>query len=188
MHAMNAKQGTIFLAAQLFGLLRQFDKTDYSRPLPLFNGSTIGQHFRHILECYLCLFEGLPNSRVDYGKRHRNPALSDCPQAARAVLDYIAQTVKGLDKYQWVQVESEFYENPAYAGERLAYMSSVGRELQYAFDHAVHHMAMIRMGVELYFPQLRLDPEVGVAPSTLKHRKTTGTPDVKVPGREPVYV
>jgi len=184
---MNAKQGTIFLAAQLFGLLRHFDKADYTRPLPLFNGSTIGQHFRHILECYLCLFDGLATSRVDYSKRQRSTALNECPQAARAVLDYIAQTVKGLDKYQWVQVESEFYENPAYPGDRQSYMSSVGRELQYAFDHAVHHMAMIRMGVEFYFPELKLDPEVGVAPSTLKHRKSAINPKVPATSPEPVF-
>lgn len=178
---MNAKQGTIFLAAQLNGLLHRLDKASYTQPLPLFQGSTLGQHVRHILDCYQCLFEGVGKARVDYGNRRRNATLNVCPRAAQAVLDYIAHTVKTLDEHQWLQVASEFPEHTAFPANRPNYMSSIGRELQYAFDHAIHHLAIIRMGLELYFPEIPFDSDLGVAPSTLKYRKTTESPKKVVP-------
>jgi uncharacterized damage-inducible protein DinB len=170
--AMNAKQGTILIAAQMTGLLEQIDGDVFTRPLPLFHGSTIGQHFRHILEFYTCLFDGAIAARVDYGSRKRNLALSEDPRAALAVLDYIADAVKSQDEHQWLSVESEFSEDVVAYVQRPVYMSSMGRELQYAFDHAVHHLAIIRMGLELYFPEIPVDKDLGVAPSTMKYKKT----------------
>lgn len=173
---MNAKQGTILLTAQVAGLLERLDKTAYAQPLPLFNGSSIGQHVRHILECYTCLLDGVRPAHVDYGSRKRNRTLSECPRAALATLDYIASAVKRLDEHQWLNVAGEFPEGPIAGGERPAYLSSMGRELQFAFDHAVHHLAMIRMGLDLYFPEIPVDADLGVAPSTVKYRKQHRTP------------
>ncbi len=171
---MNAKQGTILIAAQMAGLLEKLDKETYTRPLPLFRGSTVGQHFRHILEFYTCLFDGVLSAHVDYSSRKRNNRLSECPRTALAVLDYIADIVKKQDEHQWLQVESEFSDDCVTGEERPVYISSMGRELQYAFDHAVHHLAMIRMGLEAYFPEIQVDEDLGVAPSTLKYRKGAG--------------
>ncbi len=168
---MNAKQGTILLAAQMVGLLENLNASVYTRPLPLFKGSTIGQHFRHILECYTCLLDGIASNQIDYGSRKRNQALSENPKAALAGLDYVAHTVKLLEEHQRLQVASEFSAEILSNSGKPEYPSSLGRELQYAFDHAIHHLAMIRMGLEVYFPEIPLDDDLGVAPSTLKYRK-----------------
>ncbi len=176
---MNAKQGTILIAAQMAGLLEKLDQETYTRPLPLFHGSTVGQHFRHILEFYTCLFDGVLSAHVDYSSRKRNTAISECPRTALAVLDYVADTVKNQDDHQWLKIDSEFSDDCVPGAERPVYLSSMGRELQYAFDHAVHHLAMIRMGLEVYFPEIRVDDDLGVAPSTLKYRKGTGMESFK---------
>ena len=168
---MNAKQGTILIAAQMTSLLERLDEATFTRPLPLFHGSTIGQHFRHILEFYTCLFDGVLSAKVDYSSRKRNHAISKKPGVALAVLDFIADTVKRQDVHQWLNVESEFSDDVIAKIQRPVYMSSMGRELQYAFDHAVHHLAMIRMGLEVYFPEVKVDEDLGVAPSTLKYKK-----------------
>lgn len=183
---MNAKQGTILLAAQMTGLLERLDKTVFTRPLPLFNGGTIGQHVRHILECYVCLLEGGRYAHVDYSSRQRNATLSECPGAALAVLDYIAGAVKRQDEHQWMQIDGEFPEAPV-RDERPVYFSSMGRELQYAFEHAVHHLAMIRIGLEAYFPEIPVEADLGVAPSTLKYRRgqSTANAPANPPRREP---
>mgnify|MGYP001223828703 CR=1 FL=1 len=168
---MNAKQGTILIAAQMTGLLEHISKEVYTRPLPLFRGSTVGHHFRHILEFYTCLFDGVLKAQVDYGSRERNNVLGECPRAALAVLDFIATTVKQQDEHQWLMIDSAFSGEFIRADKRPAYMSSMGRELQYAFDHAIHHLAMIRMGLELYFPEVPVDTDLGLAPSTIRHQK-----------------
>lgn len=170
---MNAKQGTILIAAQMTALLERLDEATFTQPLRIFHGSSIGQHFRHILEFYTCLFEGALRARVDYGSRKRNHSLSESPRAALAVLDYIADTVKKQDEYQWLSVESEFSDDCVEHAKRPVYMSSMGRELQYAFDHAVHHLAIIRIGLEVCFPAIPVDEDLGVAPSTLKYKKKT---------------
>jgi hypothetical protein len=64
-------------------------------------------------------------------------------------------------------VRGEFGEGAA----EQVYASSIGREMQYAFDHAVHHLAIIRIGAEIHCPEIVCDPELGVAPSTLKYQK-----------------
>ena len=184
---MNAKQGTILIAAQMSGLLERLDETVFTRPLPLFHGSTIGQHFRHILEFYTCLFDGALPAHVDYSKRKRNHALSENPRVALAVLDYIADTVKRQDEYQWLNIESEFSDDVVAHVQRPVYMSSMGRELQYAFDHAVHHLAMIRMGLEVYFPEIQVNEDLGVAPSTLKYKKDRKNATIKQAIPETTY-
>ncbi len=151
-------------------LLAQLAPSVYTRPLALFHGSTVGQHFRHILEFYTCLLEGAAAGQVDYSSRKRNAVLSENTAAATAVLEYVADKIGHLDEQQLLRIESEFSEHET-DSERAFYTSSMGRELQYAFDHAVHHLAIIRMGIETHFPEVPVDPELGVAPSTLKYQR-----------------
>jgi hypothetical protein len=156
-------------------LLQRLPLQVYGRPISLFHGSTVGQHFRHILEFYTCLLEGCDNAFVNYSGRQRNEAISDNPEVALSVLESIAAAVVQLDAEQVLQVESEFSDG---LHDKPAYVSSIGRELQYAFDHAVHHLAIIRMGLETHFPEIPVDPDLGVAPSTLRHRKACTAPAV----------
>lgn len=167
---MSAQHGTLAVTAQIADLLAALNQDIYIQPLPLFQGSTIGQHIRHILEFYTCLFEGRACARVDYSSRARNIRIAEQLDVARALLDGIADTVDQLDEHQWLNIDSEFGE-PIEGDDRPVYISSMGRELQYAFDHAVHHLAIIRMGIQVYFPDVVIDPELGVAPSTLRFRK-----------------
>jgi hypothetical protein len=174
---MNAQQGTTMIAAQMTELLEQLDKPVFCKPLKTFHGSTIGQHFRHILEFYTCLFEGktmvhpdtIGTAYVDYSSRKRNNILAENPKSALATLDFICHQVQFMNEHQILQIVSEFSENTE-GGDRPVYVSSMGRELQYAFDHAVHHLAIIRIGLEIHFPQISVADDLGVAPSTLKYR------------------
>ncbi len=164
---MHAQNGTLLIAHQINVLLQRLPLYAYTRPIALFHGSTIGQHFRHILEFYTCLLEGCPAGYIDYSRRQRNDAISENPQTALTVLTAISAEVMRLHSAQIIEVVSEFSDNST---EKPVYASSVGRELQYAFDHAVHHLAIIRMGLETCFPEIPVDADLGVAPSTLRHR------------------
>lgn len=182
---MKASSGTLLIIEQLGELLDRLDTGTYTRALPLFHGSSIGQHVRHIVEFYVCLLEGYPSAHIDYSSRKRNNELSDHPEAAFATLEHIADTVQRLDEQQWLNVESEFCDTAD--DERPVYISSMGRELQYAFDHAVHHLAIIRMGLETHFPEVPVDKDLGVAPSTLKFRKSSQRKNVREAIPENMY-
>lgn len=176
---MNAQQGTLLIVEQMNEVLCQVTPAAYTAPLDIFHGSTVGQHFRHILEFYTCLLEGIETDYVSYGSRRRDDRIAESPAAALAVLEYVAAAAGALNEHGPLNVESEFSDD---AGCQAAvYRSSVGRELQYAFDHAVHHLAIIRIGLEMCFPAIPLSADLGVAPSTLKYRKDQNAP---VPGEK----
>lgn len=166
---MDAQKGTLLITDQISAVLQSLPQQAYCQPVSLFHGSTIGQHFRHILEFYTCLLEGCHAGYINYSSRQRNDAISENKQVALQIIESVASAIMRLDMQQMLQVESEFSDHSE--EHKPAYASSVGRELQYAFDHAVHHLAIIRMGLEAHFPEIPVDADLGVAPSTLQHRR-----------------
>ena len=49
--------------------------------------------------------------------------------------------------------------------------SNFERELVYNIEHAIHHMALIKIGIKEVAPQLQLPEGFGVANSTIRHKK-----------------
>ncbi|RMD73628.1 MAG: hypothetical protein D6818_04460, partial [Bacteroidetes bacterium] len=93
---MTCKEGLRSVFGQMDQLLEQLSDEAYAMPLPLFEGSSLGQHFRHIINFAECLLrdfrEGQP---VDYAARHRDPSLERQPRQARAA---IARLVRQMDE------------------------------------------------------------------------------------------
>ena len=154
---------------QIHGLLCQLDDAAYAKPVDLFKGGTLGQHFRHILDFYNCLIAGSLMGELDYAKRARNPLMETKIEVAKDAFKMILDKLEELSEGKRVDVITDFSieEN----GERSIVVSSVGRELMYAYDHAIHHLAIIRMGIQTEFPEVELCESLGVAPSTVKHNK-----------------
>ena len=50
--------------------------------------------------------------------------------------------------------------------------TSFKRELMYGIDHAIHHLAIVKIGIKYAFPFIKLNPELGIATSTLKFNRT----------------
>jgi hypothetical protein len=44
----------------------------------------------------------------------------------------------------------------------------MGREMVFVYDHAIHHLAIIRIGLQVHFPEVDVDVHLGVSPSTIK--------------------
>lgn len=166
---MQVKEATLHIIAQVKDLLDQIAPHEYRKPLDEFDGSTLGQHFRHIIEFFICLERGIPTGVVDYASRERNLLIEDAPGVALAALDEFAGALPGFDIDAKVAFKAEF------GGlERPSYDSTVGRELVFAFDHAIHHLAIIKIGLTCSFPHVRTERNLGVSPSTIKARQQTG--------------
>ncbi len=164
---MDCKQGTDIIIRQMVELLENLDAGTYARPLTIFNGSSIGQHFRHIVDFYGCLARGAGDGRVDYAKRERDVLVETWPQSAADALSLCAGQLAELDESQSLEVVADF--SADLNESRPVVGSTLGRELMYAYDHAVHHLAMIKMGLKAARPDMEVAPNVGVAPSTLKY-------------------
>jgi uncharacterized damage-inducible protein DinB len=164
-----ALEGNLLVLQQGLDLLDRLSDADY-RDSGI-DRSAVGAQYRHILDHYRCLLEGLDDGQIDYDRRRRDPELeANRSAAARAtdeVLDrlrLLARTAPDLP----LQVRQS-----AGAGEGdHPQGSSLGRELLFLVSHTVHHFAIIKLllaerGVECH-------PDLGVAPSTLALRQAAG--------------
>ncbi|QQR88019.1 MAG: hypothetical protein IPJ76_07340 [Flavobacteriales bacterium] len=151
---------------ELHGLVARLEQGDYTAPVPVLSNASIGQHMRHILEFYICLMEA-QNGTVDYDARKRDKSLENERSATLAKLGALRAWAEGLD----ADARLTLIADHSYDGssrERMA--TSLFRELAYAFDHAIHHMALLRIGIAQQHADIVLDPNFGVAPSTIRDR------------------
>jgi uncharacterized damage-inducible protein DinB len=165
---MQATSAISAVVQQINRLLQQITPHEYRQQLPEFEGSTLGQHFRHILEFFQCLDQGIRGGTVDYAARERNLLYEDSPNITAAALAAFAETLPGLNLAQSLRIRAEFG-----GAERPDYESTVGRELMFVYDHAIHHLAIIKIGLSCHFPHIDADKDLGVSPSTIKARQKT---------------
>lgn len=164
---MSCKEGNQAIIAKMISLLETIDNQLYAQPLDVFKGSSIGQHFRHILDFYICLIKGNQVGIIDYANRDRNPLAESDVLFTKQAFHQIAEKIMQFTDDEAIRVRGDFSMDVT---ERPELISSVGRELMFAYDHAVHHLAMIKIGIEIAMPQIKMDHNIGVAPSTIKHR------------------
>lgn len=130
---------------------------------PAFN-STIGAHFRHVLEHYRCFLNQLSSGKLCYDNRERDQLLeSDC--------DYAKRTIEDL-KQALVSLSDEALSKSCEVVDQQAdgiVTSSVHRELLFLQSHTAHHYAIIAAMARALGSQ----PEAnfGVAIATRTHQK-----------------
>lgn len=154
---------------EMKNLLSKLPKSMYIKPKNILSGSSIGQHFRHIVEFYLCLEKGIGQNKVCYDDRKRDFLLESNITYTLNILDYlITLFTKSIeDKALILMANHDTDEN-----EYSEIHTSLYREMTYALDHTIHHLAIIKIALldEKDFEDL--DENFGVAPSTIRYRKT----------------
>ncbi|GAB4493390.1 MAG: hypothetical protein OHK0019_17280 [Saprospiraceae bacterium] len=163
---MQVNSAILAVIQQISHVLKQLETHEYRHPLPEFEGSTLGQHFRHILEFFQCLEKGISTGMIDYAARERNLLYEDNPGIALSAFEKFAEALPLLRIAENVRVRAEFG-----GAERPCYPSTVGRELMFVYDHAIHHLAIIKIGLRCQFPHVQSDKDLGVSPSTIKARE-----------------
>ena len=142
----------------------------YSRPLEGEFTASLGAHYRHVLDHFLCLAEGIRTGQVNYDQRRRNPQLESSVRCARLVTEGLIDEFGGLSN-EILQSECVVTYSVGYREtEAEAVRSNLAREVMFCVGHAIHHYAILRIlcaGVGVKLPY-----EFGVAPSTLKHLET----------------
>lgn len=151
-------------------LLRGIDDATYGQPGPGAMGSGVGPHLRHVLDHYELFLDGLPDRRVDYDGRARDPRLETDRVFALQRIDDLCRRLSGLalldaDHPLAVRMDG----GSASDASSWWSASSPKRELQFLLSHTVHHYALIAFMLKAR--GVPVDPDFGVAPSTLRHRK-----------------
>ena len=161
---MLLKQPIQNVFVQLTESLHQLSDAEYSQPSKILFNASIGQHVRHIIELFLCLEKGYDSGIVNYEKRKRDYQIETNKDLAIQLLKEIYHRLErpNID----LVMEAEDYEDKA---EVVTIPSNYYREIAYNLEHTIHHMALIRVGIN-EVSSIKLPQEFGVAYSTIKYR------------------
>lgn len=144
-------------------ITRQISHDDFIKKLEILSGSSIGQHVRHIVEFYICLFS--EKEYVNYDERERNLLIENSPVYTQEVLENLKSQLLNLDFNKKVIFKQNIN------NEEVFLHTSYQRELIYLGEHTIHHFALIKIGITSLCPDFKLDKNFGVADSTVKYRE-----------------
>jgi hypothetical protein len=150
---------------QLSKSLHQLTDREYAQPSNILFNATIGQHVRHIIELFLCLEKGYDEGVVNYEKRKRDYRIETDKSFACSLLNAIFRRLSRANKD--IILEAEDYSNDV---KIVSIPSNYYREIAYNLEHTIHHMALIRVGIN-EVSSVVLPREFGVAYSTIKFRQ-----------------
>jgi len=156
------------ILGQLHDLVRQLEEKHFIQPSPALGQSTIGQHLRHTLEFFLCLEKGVAHGVINYDKRAHDKLIETDRFIALSTLDRIAHFVAQLTDSRRLSLEVSY---DLASDEFLTVETNAVRELVYNIEHAVHHMALMKIGVREVAPYVTLPADFGIAASTLRHQQ-----------------
>lgn len=165
MDILTATENTL---SSLIRFLDQVKAEDYKKPVELFNGSTIGEHTRHIIEFYQCLQKFNHTGIINYDKRERDRMIQEDPEMAQLAVRSILDDVQKMDLNKEIRLEVAY---DTMSNDTDVVSSNLKREIAYNLEHAIHHMALIKVGVLVVAPYIQLDDNFGIAPSTVKYKQ-----------------
>lgn len=130
--------------------------------------SGVGKHFRHIIDHYTALLEGMESTEgfINYDARRRNPRLEE--ERAFAI-ETLKRTCREIEKLEYDRpgLRIEAIPGTADEGQSVQTESTLQREFQFLTSHTIHHYAIIALLLKI---QGCLVPrEFGIAPSTLRY-------------------
>jgi hypothetical protein len=162
---MQLQQAVNNVFVRLSETLKQLSQEQYIQPCDTLFKNTIGQHVRHIIELFQCLENGYEAGVVNYEKRKRDKTIENDKEFASQLLKEIYNQLDRADKALTLEAT---YDDHSEAPIRIE--TNFNREIAYNLEHTIHHMALIRVGIN-EVSGIRLPDDFGVASSTVKHRQ-----------------
>jgi hypothetical protein len=147
---------------ELASLLSQLTNDDYIFPCQGLSGATIGEHTRHIIEMFQCLYNQYESNEVNYDLRERNYQIQTDIIFAQSAINAIVSQLEMPNKTLYLHQNID--------GENLIIETNYNRELLYNLEHCIHHQALIKVAL-IQNSNLIVDQNFGVARSTIEYRK-----------------
>jgi len=151
--------------------LEELSAEDYQRAAKPAFQSSVGAHYRHIIEHYQCFFNQVENKQViNYDLRERNMRIESEVDYAKQCLNDILQILSGFscDDKRDLKVSDDHCD--------YLIRSSFSRELMFLIGHSEHHSAMIAAMLRLF--GYSVDNQFGVANATLNHESMVSTKEL----------
>jgi uncharacterized damage-inducible protein DinB len=147
---------------QVIQLLETMTLGMYRQPLKSLHNHSVGQHTRHIIEFYGCLWSGIKSKTVNYDLRERNTEIETNKDLSVSYLKTIVEQYSTLETDELLSLQTIVAEQPI--------QSTLQRELIYLVEHTTHHLAIIKIGLNEAYPTFEFSKNLGVAASTINYR------------------
>jgi hypothetical protein len=167
---MNPTSACCHILGQLNDMTTQLTDSDFVKPVESLGNSSIGQHLRHTLEFFICLKQGVEQGVINYDKRLHDKLIETDRSIALGTIASVLDFVQGRPENNSLRLEVGYDLN------REKYDSvdtNVLRELVYNIEHAVHHMAIMKIGIREAAPYVKLPFDFGIAASTIRYQEST---------------
>jgi len=145
-------------------LCQSLTPEQYTLKCKMLNGVSIAEHLRHSYEFYHCLLLGLDTMQLNYEDRARDRAIENN-------LPYAIERMKKLKLQLSSPLKDTVMELKSKEAQSSLVKTSLERELVYCLDHAIHHQALIKIGLKEQELSHLVSQDFGVAYSTLRYRK-----------------
>ena len=165
---MKTSTAALKILDQLTQLVNQIRVSDFAAPSESLSKSTIGQHIRHTLEFFICFEKGFENGVINYDKRAHDALIESDKFIAHAAIERVKQFVADINEDQKILLEVGYDLSDE---SFVTVETNALRELVYNIEHAVHHMAIMKIGIREVAPYVVLPPDFGVAASTVRFRQ-----------------
>jgi hypothetical protein len=153
---------------QIKNLTDNISDENYHKPIDILFSASIGQHIRHALEFYFCLFEGLESKVVNYDTRKRQNDIESYSSVASEVIDVILKRLNQIESNQKLEIKANYTSDD---NDEVCMYSTLYRELGFCLEHCIHHQAFVKTGLRDINQLHLVNKNFGVAPSTLRNQK-----------------
>jgi uncharacterized damage-inducible protein DinB len=151
---------------QLRNLVSSISNDQYRSFNTILLDASIGQHVRHVIELFLELHQGYTTGIVNYDKRKRDKAIETDKEIALKALGEITINLAKANKS--LQLIANYCEDGL---ETVVITTNYYRELAYNLEHTIHHMALIRIGLNAT-AKIEFPNNFGVANATVKFKQS----------------
>ncbi len=159
------KNSSRSLLNNLKDVILQLHEQDFALSLPILSDSSIGKHARHILDLFECLIDSTKSGNLNYDRRKRCLETETNKEFALQKINLI------LGKINHLNLQKELLFQQKVNQVKVECKTTVERELLYNIEHCVHHLAIIRIGIEQNFNYVKIPENFGIAYSTLQNRE-----------------
>jgi uncharacterized damage-inducible protein DinB len=166
---MQLKNACLAILGQLTDVIHQMDEKDFCRPSDTLSKSTVGQHLRHTVEFFICLEQGFERGVVNYDKRQHDKLIESDKFIALAAIERIKEFVSTQNADQPLKLEVGYDRD---SEDCQTIETNYQRELTYNIEHAVHHMAIMKIGIREVAAYVKLPADFGIAVSTIRYKES----------------
>ena len=165
---MQLQQISVDILKQLIAVSDQLHDEAFRQPLDILSKNSIGKHIRHIIEFYDLMMVGNTSGSVDYDKRSHDRVLEENRILAIEKMNALAQEISAISGDKAITMTANY---SLQKDAPVTINTTLFRELQYNIEHAVHHMAIIKIAMLNCFTEVNIPESFGIAYSTIKYQR-----------------